>query len=790
MTEPIRMGGIYATFDTEALLERLREARLLQVQRLEANRAQALARQQALADIRTKLANLLSQASALAKPTSAQLKMAQIESTALSATVAPNAALGSFTVDILTLATPTKVTSAAVSAGVNATAPMDRANFATTPTYGTFTVGTSGGGSVRLTIDSTTVDSTSALNSANLAVAVTAGTFTIGTELGGTATITVDPTTQSLADVLAAINGAGIGVTAEVVAGANGKLNSIRLTSTQGAITLGAEGDTSNFLSAMNLTGSTGTTVRTSTRGVAVMQSLQETIDQINAAGIGITASLANDAEGRPNILTLSSTSGNILLGSVTDTSNFLTATKLLASPGTTTRQSTGSIGALDPSKPLAEAALLAGPPASGTQAFTVNGVRITYDAAVDSLNAILERINASSAGVSARYDPIADRIVLQQDTTGSLPIALADEGSGNLLAKLGLLTGTQTLGQNAEFRIDGGPTQYASSNTVTPMPGVTLTLQATTTAGSPARVTVTQNLDAVVATVKAFVDAFNAAMTAIDQATKTSGSADERGQLSGDWTIRQLKSSLRAMVAGPGLGLEGPLRNLAAIGISFGAVGSAVGTTNTLRLDEAKLRSALQEDRSAVQQLLSTWQLEARLVPGGTGSIAGISGTYAGSKAGRYQIVDDGAGNLIATFYPADGSAPVETRATVSPGGSTTSLIPGMTVTVGNPLQSGEHTVLVEAAAASPIRQIVAFLEGQTRTGGALDARADAYKRVADDVAARKAQLQERIDREIDRLRQKFIAMDQALARSQRVFEALTQMANQLAAMADSRRR
>lgn len=790
MTEPIRMGGIYATFDTEALLERLREARLLQVQRLEANRAQALARQQALADIRTKLANLLGQASALAKPTSAQLKMAQIEGTALSATVAPNATLGSFTVDILKLATPTKVTGAAVSAGVNPTAPMDRANFATTPTYGTFTIGTSTGGSVRLTIDSTTVDATSPLNSANLAVAVTPGTFTIGTELGGTATITVDPTTQSLADVLAAINGAGVGVTAEVVAGANGKLNSIRLTSTQGTITLGAAGDTSNFLSAMNLTGSAGTTVRTSTRGVAVMQSLQETIDQINAAGIGVTATLANDAEGRPNILTLSSTSGSILLGSVTDTSNFLAATKLLASPGTTTRQSTGSIGGLDPSKPLAEVALLAGPPASGTHAFTVNGVRIVYDAAVDSLNAVLDRINASSAGVRARYDPVADRIVLQQETTGSLPIALADEGSGNLLARLGLLNGTQTLGQNAEFRIDGGPIQYASSNTVTPMPGVTLTLQATTPADSPARVTVTQNLDAVVSAVKAFVDAFNAAMTAIDQATKTSGSANERGQLSGDWTIRQLKSSLRAMVAGPGLALEGPFRSLAAIGISFGAVGSAVGTTNTLRVDEAKLRSALQEDPSAVQQLLSTWRLEARLVAGGTGSITGISGTYAGSKTGRYQIVDDGAGNLIATFYPADGSAPVETRATISPGGSTTSLIPGMTVTVGNPLQSGEHTILVEAAAASPIRQIVAFLEGQTRTGGSLDARADAYKRVAEDIAARKEQLQERIDREIDRLRQKFIAMDQALARSQRVFEALTQMANQLAAMADLRRR
>jgi len=789
MTDPIRMGSIYATFDTEALLERLRQAKLLQVNRLNASRSNVLAQQKALADIRTKLGNLLSRAQALTRPTSAMLKMAQTESTAISVAVAPTASLGSFTVDVLKLATATKVTGAALSAGVQASAPMDQANFGMTPTYGTFTVGTTGGGSVTLTVDSTDVMTTTPLASSNFAVAVTAGTFTIATETGGSAVITVDPTTQSLDDVLAAINGAGIGVTAEVVAGANGKLNSIRLTSTQGAITLGSAGDTSNFLSATNLLGSSGTTERTSTRGVAVMQSLQETIDQINAAGVGITATLVNDAEGRPNIVRLTSSSGDIVLGNATDSSNILSALKLLASPGTTTRESTASIARLDPSKPLAEAALLAGNPAGGPQSFTINGVTISYDASVDSLNAIIDRINRSSAGVTARYDAIADRIVVEQRATGSMPITLSDDGSGDLLAKLGLLSGTQTLGENAEYRIDGGPVQYSVSNTADVLPGVSLTFQAVTNAGSPAQVRIVQNTEAIVASVKAFVDAYNAAMAAIDQATQSGSDADKRGVLSADWTVRQLKSSLRAMLTGAGLNLQGPFPNLAAVGLSFGAIGSQVGTTNTLQLDEGKLRAALEKDAAGVQALFSTWNLQATLVPGGTGSITGISGTYGGTKAGRYQVIDDGAGTLIATFYPADGSAPTETRATVAPGGSTSTLIPGLTITVGNPLQSGEHTILVQPAAAGPIQQLKAFLEGQARAGGSLQAREDAYQRIADDIEKRKATVQERIDREIERLRQKFIAMDQALARSQRIFDALTQMANQLSNLAQPRK-
>ena len=61
---------------------------------------------------------------------------------------------------------------------------------------------------------------------------------------------------------------------------------------------------------------------------------------KINQAGIGVTASIENDADGRANLLQLTS-GGTIQLGSGGDTSNFLAAANLLQSPGTTTRTST-----------------------------------------------------------------------------------------------------------------------------------------------------------------------------------------------------------------------------------------------------------------------------------------------------------------------------------------------------------------------------------------------------------------------------------------------------------------
>lgn len=784
MTDPVRLAGFFAPFDIEAVVTQLRDARETRLLRLDVEKARADVRQQLIAEIATKLSSLLGAAKKLTASSSVLGKTATVSGSGVSAAASATASLGTFTVDVLKLATATKATGTAISAGIDAGSPMNQASFRTVPTNGTYTIGTAAAGNVTLTVGPAAVDNASLLSASNFATTVTDGTFTITTTGGGSAQIAVDTATHSLDDIIAAINASGIGVTASITNDANGRANIITLSSSSGEITLGDATDTSNFLTAAKLSADGTTTEVSSSAAVSTQMSLNQVIAEINNAGVGITATVEDDANGRANIVRLTAAS-EIKLGNATDTSNFLSAVNLLASPGTTTRESTLSIARLNPADKMADAAWFGGPPASGPHSFFINGTEITYDTSVDSLNDVIKRINNSGAGVTASYDSATDTVRLEQSATGSMEITLADDDTGgDFLAQVGLLGATQTVGQNAEYSIDGGPTQYAASNTVSPLPGVTLTLTATTEPGSPATVTISQDSNSAAAAMKDFVSKFNAAMTSIESATRVNTSdLSNSGELSGDASVRQLRSTLRRLITGTGVNVPGGLNSLADIGLDFGKYGAQVGTTNTLLFDESKFTQALQANPEAVQSLLSAFTLEATLEPGGTGSVTGISGNYTGTKSGRYTIVDDGMGSLTATFRADDGSPLSTTTATVDPGGSTTSLIPGLTVTVGDPLQPGEHIVRVTATSASPLQQIQQFLEAQAGSGGVLSRRQESYGAISSDISERRLVLEERIDRELERLRQKFVAMEQAQARAQSILASLQSMTQQISA-------
>lgn len=410
MTEPVRITGFFATFDTEAVLSQLRAVREIAISRLEVDEARAQVRQQLIADISTDLASLLGRAKLLTLPNSTLAKTASVSGTAVSAAATPTSTLGSYTVDVTQLATATTVDGSAMSAGVDATAALSEGNFGTSPTNGTYTLGTTTGSSATLTIGEAAVANSALLSATNFGTDVTDGTFTLATVSGGSQAFTIDIATDSLDDVITDINGSSIGVTATITNDANGRANIITLTSTQGDITVGDAADTSNFLSATNLAGATGTTTIASTAAFTKQMTLNEVITDINGAGLGITATVQNDGNGRPNLLQLTAAS-DISIGNATDTSNFLTATNLLASPGTTTRASTLGIARLNPSECMVDASFFGGAPAAGSHHFTINGVQIDYDIATDSLNDVISRINGSSAGVTALYNAADDRL-------------------------------------------------------------------------------------------------------------------------------------------------------------------------------------------------------------------------------------------------------------------------------------------------------------------------------------------------------------------------------------------
>lgn len=789
MSDPIRIGGFFSTFDTEAVIAQLTQVRMRAVNQLEIKSMQASARKSALASIQSAMGNFLSKLNALSGLNSVSGRTASVSGSAVSASTTPASTPGSFTVDVTRLASSTSLAGTPISAGIDAATSMRESNFGMVPTNGTFTIATATGGSQTFSIGGAAVQNAVTLDSANFDMAVTSGTFTIATETGGPATLTIDVATQSLDDVVTAINNAGVGITASITADANGRLNQLTLTSTQGNITLGSGTDSSNFLSATNLLAANGTTTKTSSAAFTKQMSLNDVIAGINASAIGVTASITNDAYGRPGILTITSTQGNISFGNGADTSNFLNATGLLTSASGATRASTSSIARLSLSEKLDQTSLNGGAPAAGDHFIKVNGVQIDYNAANDSLTDIINRINASAANVTAKYDSLTDTIKIQDKATGALSLTVEDDGAGgNLAARLGLIGAPVTMGQNAEYAIDGGPPQGSATNTIA-YNGVSLTLSALT-AGTPVTVTVSQDAAAATTAVKEFITEFNNVMTAIDTATKADGSKTNNtsGPLSGDASLRQLKSDLRSIVTGAGVNLPGQYTTLSQLGISFGAVGSAIGTTNTLQLDEAKFKAALAADPTAVQSALSALTLSASLEPGGTGSISGLSGTYAGTTPGKYVITGDGSGNLTSVFTPANGTPATTSTAVVLAGGTNASLIPGMTLSIGGVLQAGTHTITVTPSTQSVIHRLKQFAENQAGTGGVLKKRQDSYDAVTSDIAERITVMEERIEKEMEVLRKKFAAMEQAQARAQGILSSLQQMAAQMNANASQK--
>jgi flagellar hook-associated protein 2 len=85
---------------------------------------------------------------------------------------------------------------------------------------------------------------------------------------------------------------------------------------------------------------------------------------------------------------------------------------------------------------------------------------------------------------------------------------------------------------------------------------------------------------------------------TKVDAATRT------RAAFAGDAMIEGIMTRLRAVVNSAASGLTTTYKSLPSIGLSSGAVGSAVGTTTSLVLDETKFTEALTANPEAVQNL------------------------------------------------------------------------------------------------------------------------------------------------------------------------------------------
>jgi flagellar capping protein FliD len=144
------------------------------------------------------------------------------------------------------------------------------------------------------------------------------------------------------------------------------------------------------------------------------------------------------------------------VLGSSTDTSNFLQAFKLLGNNSESIIESTHPLGSINMTVSLASANFASAFTglASGLGNFFIGegegAVRIDYDINNDSLADVIDRVNDSDANVHMYYDPVGGRFVVRNKEPGSIGIVMhesqtwdtissANKGNGNFLNLAGL---------------------------------------------------------------------------------------------------------------------------------------------------------------------------------------------------------------------------------------------------------------------------------------------------------------------------------------------------------------
>jgi len=335
------------------------------------------------------------------------------------------------------------------------------------------------------------------------------------------------------------------------------------------------------------------------------VDTLKDVFDRIDTA---TTSNIKGSYDATTDKITLKRLGGggaSLVVGSATDTSNFLSVARL-SNNGTNELVSASSLGSVTPANALSSAnfqtAISDG--GAGTGEFKINGVSIAFNASSDSVQNLMDRINASAAGVNMSYDRVNDQFTLTNKVTGNLGVAVEDV-TGNFLAAAGLASGSTFIaGNDALYTINGGSVLNSHSNTLTEettgIEGLSIALLKTGTS----TISLASDTSAIKGAIKNFIEDYNRAQSTID--SLTSSSTDSAGKvtrstLAGDTDANEIASKLRAISYNQATGLTGTLNSLAKIGIE------TTGTTDQLKLEnEAALDNAIANNLSELKTLFN----------------------------------------------------------------------------------------------------------------------------------------------------------------------------------------
>jgi flagellar hook-associated protein 2 len=255
------------------------------------------------------------------------------------------------------------------------------------------------------------------------------------------------------------------------------------------------------------------------------------------------------------------------------------------------------------------------------------DGSPVELDTGDGTLAGLVSAINdpTNATGLRASTIKVADgsyRLLVESASTGAAQdFALTAQDGSPLL-------GGATVRAGSDAALDFGVGLAATSSTNTfadVVPGLTLTLGPDVTVGAVSTITVERDTAAVSTSVKGLVDSLNALLTEIDTQSAYNATTKTSGALTGDATVRNLRTALLDSVFPPGGG------SLASLGIQ-------VTRSGTLELDQTAFNQAFAADPTGVAEQFTTAGngFAARLATAADGAGDPVTGTLSSAIDGR----------------------------------------------------------------------------------------------------------------------------------------------------------
>jgi len=238
---------------------------------------------------------------------------------------------------------------------------------------------------------------------------------------------------------------------------------------------------------------------------------------------------------------------------------------------------------------------------------FTIGTVEFTIDSTT-SISGLIYQINSNSdTGVKASYDAVANKLVLKSTEPGETTINI-EAGTSNFTDVVGwtnsggnLAEGSQVLGKNSKFSINGEEFEAASNvvgEDVTGVTGLTLTLNKVTKDDEPVQINITNDLSEVESNIESFIKKYNQLVTDLKNASASDGT------LAYDSSIRKMVADMANVVMNivPGLSTY---NCFSSVGISTGKTTTDVSDVPTaLTFDKTKFEEAMAKNPAEVKKL------------------------------------------------------------------------------------------------------------------------------------------------------------------------------------------